>query len=89
MKKSIIIPLSLTIMSVNSEMVMAVEKTSSSSSFAGWPLIALVVLLVVFRKQLFAEATVDQPDTDNQDVAVAAKKVTEAKVEPEVSTTKA
>ena len=67
-KKSVTIQLSTLIIAFSSEIAMAADK-SSSSSFAAWPLIVFFVVLIVLRKKIFAEATVDASDSDPQETS--------------------
>jgi hypothetical protein len=67
-KTGISILLSTIVMALSSNVALAVDKTGSSSSIAAWPLILLVVLIIIFRKKIFAEAT---PEPDHQEEAGA------------------
>jgi len=67
-KTGISILLSTIVIALSSNVALAVDKTGSSSSIAAWPLILLVVLIIVFRKKIFAEAT---PEPDHQEEADA------------------
>ena len=79
-KTSISILLSTIAMALSSNVAMAVEKTGSSSSFAAWPLILFVVIVILLRKKIFAEATPhpehqepDSPEPAKQEAAKPAK----------------
>lgn len=67
----------------SSDIAMAVEKTSSSSKMSFWPLIALFVLLVLFRKKLFNEASPQDYEADQHETPKA-KAVTPEKVATKV-----
>ena len=68
-------------MALSPNIAMAVEKTGSSSSIAAWPLILLVVLIIVFRKKIFAEAT-PEPEHHEEAEAPEAAKPAAVKQEP-------
>lgn len=75
---------SLIVLFLSTDIALAVEKTTSSASMSYWPLIALFVLLVIFRKKLFNEATPQdyEPDHDKTPEAKpAAVEKPKAKVE--------
>ncbi|MFW5443751.1 MAG: hypothetical protein ACKE51_05525 [Methylococcaceae bacterium] len=62
--------LSSTIIVLSSDIAIAAEKTSSGPSIAGWPLLLLLAVVVIFRKKLFAEATPQPSESDHQETAV-------------------
>lgn len=64
-KKCIIVKLSALLFAFNTDVALAADTDSSSMLFPGWPLAALFIVLIVFRKKLFAEASVqplDEPE---------------------------
>ena len=80
-KTGISILLSVIVMALSPNIAMAVEKTGSSSSIAAWPLVLLVVIIIVFRKKIFAEAT---PEAEHHEEPAAPEpaKPAAAKQEP-------
>lgn len=71
-KTGISILLSAIVMALSPNIAMAVEKTGSSSSIAAWPLVVLVVVILIFRKKIFAEAT-PEPEHQEPDAPEPAK----------------
>jgi len=65
--KDIAITLSATIFSFNSSVLMAAENTDTSLLPPIWPLLALIIVLVVFRKQLNC---VPKPEFDDTPTAL-------------------
>ena len=63
-KTGISILLSAIVMALSPNVAMAVDKAGSSSSIAAWPLVLLVVIVIIFRKKIFAEAT---PEPEHQE----------------------
>ncbi len=90
-KNRLITQLSLLSILFSSEIAYAVEgkiTDSSASSIQMWPLFLLLGLLVVFRKQLFAEITPESHD-DHAHETPAAEKPAEVAAKPEpVATSK-
>jgi len=78
-KTSISILLSAIVMALTPNVVMAVEKTGSSSApIAAWPLVLFIVIVIILRKRIFAEATPEpehheEPDTQEPAKPAAAK----------------
>ena len=71
-KTGISILLSAIVMALSPNVAMAVDKAGSSSSIAAWPLVLLVVIVIIFRKKIFAEAT-PEPEHQEPDAPEAAK----------------
>ena len=67
-KTGISILLSTIVMALSSNIAMAVENSGSSSSIAAWPLVLFIVIVIIFRKKIFAEAT---PEPEHQEEAEA------------------
>ena len=63
-KTGISILLSAIVMALSPTVAMAVDKAGSSSSIAAWPLVLFVVIVIIFRKKIFAEAT---PEPEHQE----------------------
>jgi len=80
-KTGISILLSVIVMALSPNIAMAVDTAGSSSSIAAWPLILLVILIIVFRKKIFAEATPEPEHHEEAGTPEAAKPVA-AKQEP-------
>lgn len=72
LKTGISILLSTLILALSSNLAMAVEKTGSSSSIAAWPLVLFVVIVIILRKKIFAEAT-PEPDHQEPEITEAVK----------------
>ncbi len=93
-KKYVTTLLSTLIVALSSEYAIAADGVSDDSSFAGWPLLVLLAVVVIFRKKLFAEATPQQPESDHQETAaseaaapeIVAEKVQETVKKPATKT---
>ncbi len=77
-KKCIIVKLSALIFAFNTDVALAVESESSSMFFPGWPLAALAIGLIVFRKKLFAEASIQIPEDSHKETPPPVKEATPA-----------
>ena len=62
--KGITVIFSTIIFTLSSSIAFAAEK--SSASFAGWPILVLIAAIFIFRKKIFAETVVQEPETEKQ-----------------------
>ncbi len=86
-KKYVTTLLSTTIVALSSELAIAADGAGDDSSFAGWPLLVLLAIVLIFRKNLFAEATAHPPESDHQETAapeVASPEIVAEKVQETV-----
>lgn len=60
-QKTTITTLSSIIFSFNSSIAIAAENTSPYTSFPGWPLLLLFALILIFRKKIFVDESLNQP----------------------------
>lgn len=70
---------------LSSSVALAAE--NSSASFAGWPILALLAAVFIFRKKIFAETTVEESET-KQKVEVKTKIVEKKTTVPAEEKTK-
>ena len=63
-QKTTITTLSSIIFSFNSSIATAAENTSSYTSFPGWPLLLLFALILIFRKKIFVDESLNQSSTE-------------------------
>jgi hypothetical protein len=68
-KPCLIAPLAALGITFSSEIAFAAESNDAGFLITAWPLIALSIAIIIFRKQLIVQATPEQPDSDHHDAA--------------------